>query len=510
MSGSSTAPNDSCDDRASSVTSLEDSLQPEERGGNLPNVEAEPEHFLSYKHKDGTNENTTNGDNELASVESLSAHSSASGKDRSSDGSHSTSKDKLLNGNHVLQRIPRRISTQNFSSTSSSVKDDPLQHRRTMTEIPSTPTNTSWPSMFLEKFQLMRYQCGMFINHPKVQLLIVAMIAVNALMMGIGTFDFVEMNAQLNYAFDKTDHVFLILFTIELGLQFVYRGWRLISDGWLVFDMLVIIISWTFDSFQIIRAFRVLRALRLITRIKVMQNLVIALFGVVPRMFAIGMLLMLVSYIFAVMLTELFQDSYEDGLTEINYFGNLFRTLFTLFQFMTMDDWASSVRELSVEYPWAWFPIVVFVIITAFVVVNLIIAVICDAVSALHDDEKAKIHGTFESDEDQDTQDGSTASRYSLRKDLNAQLDGLEENVGELMRMQEETMIALRNLAEYIAEKQRRKSSKMRRSTISTKKSNNPEILLTSRRRNDQKSTKQSTSSKNAHHENSFGRRGSF
>ena len=211
---------------------------------------------------------------------------------------------------------------------------DPLAHRRTLTEIPSTPTNSSYPSMFFEKYQIFRYQCGTFVNHPKVQILMVAMIAVNALMMGIGTFDFVENNPQVTRAFDVTDQVFLSIFTIELGLQFVFRGWRLLTDSWLCFDLVVIIVSWAFDSFQIIRAFRVLRALRLITRVKVMQNLVVALFSVVPRMFAIGLLLMLVSYIFAVMLTELFQDAHEEGITEINYFGTLFASFFTLFQYM--------------------------------------------------------------------------------------------------------------------------------------------------------------------------------
>jgi hypothetical protein len=57
-----------------------------------------------------------------------------------------------------------------------------------------------------------------------------------------------------------------------------------------------------------------------------------------PRMFAIALLLMLISYIFAVMLTELFQTAYEDGITQIDYFGTLFATLFTLFQYMVRSQ----------------------------------------------------------------------------------------------------------------------------------------------------------------------------
>ena len=79
--------------------------------------------------------------------------------------------------------------------------------------------------------------------------------------------------------FELVDKVFLIIFTVELGLQFIYHGWRLLLDGWLVFDLVIILTSWSFASVQIIRAFRIFRALRLITRIEVMKNLVLGEFA---------------------------------------------------------------------------------------------------------------------------------------------------------------------------------------------------------------------------------------
>lgn len=55
--------------------------------------------------------------------------------------------------------------------------------------------------------------------------------------MGVATFDFVKEDPTNERAFEITDMAFLIVFTIELGLQFIHRGWRLITDGWLVFDL---------------------------------------------------------------------------------------------------------------------------------------------------------------------------------------------------------------------------------------------------------------------------------
>ena len=122
----------------------------------------------------------------------------------------------------------------------------------------------------------------MFVNNGHVQFIIIILISINAIMMGIGTFSFVKDNEQVNHIFEMIDLTFLYIFTIELGFQFIYHGWRLILDGWLDFDLIIIVTSWTFSSVQIIRAFRIFRALRLVTRIKIMKNLILGTFRFVP------------------------------------------------------------------------------------------------------------------------------------------------------------------------------------------------------------------------------------
>lgn len=187
-------------------------------------------------------------------------------------------------------------------------------------------------------------------------------------------------------------------------------------------------------------------------------------------MFAIGLLLFLISYIFAVMCTQLFADLYPT-YTDINYWGRLDATFFTLFQIMTLDNWSDIARETMVAYPVAWLPIIVFVVVTGFVVVNLIIAVICDAISALHDDDKAKLHGNFrdpgaaaaESEMD-DGNDGMSSSlggggsvHPAVEVDVREQLAALEGHVEELTKMQEETMLTLQMLTSSLAEHRQRR-----------------------------------------------------
>ena len=293
----------------------------------------------------------------------------------------------------------------------------------------------------------LRTLCGSIVNHPHVQLAMVALISVNALMMGISTFDFVTENPSVNDAFELVDRIFLILFTIELCLHLIHLGLKLFSDGWLVFDFFIILVSWSFATLQVIRAFRIFRSLRLLTRVKVLKNLISAVFSVLPKLAAICSLLLLVFYIFAVMMTQMFKNLYQEHLTDEDYFGRLDLSLFTLFQMMTLDGWSGIAHQVMDVYPWAWMPFVAFVTTTGFIMVNLMIAVICDAVSSLHDDIKAKIHGTFDEGEDYSVSDDQPNVRQQFE-----QIDG---QFDELQRVQEQTMHRL----EYLTHKLQARSN---------------------------------------------------
>ena len=254
----------------------------------------------------------------------------------------------------------------------------------------------------IENVHVVTEFCGKVVNHPRVQVAIICLIIINAIMMGAATFEFVEENSTISNAFEITDLVFLIIFTVELGMQLIYYGYKLFLDGWLLFDFIIVVLSWALQSLQIIRAFRIFRALRLITRVKTMKNLVDALFDIMPRLGAVSALLSLIIYMYAVLCTELFG---ELELSQ-NYFGRLDHSIWTLLDMMTMD-WGSVARECMHEIWWAWLPFCSFITITGFMVFNLVIAIVCDAVSALerkdaltgHIDIKGMLSGEISQDE---------------------------------------------------------------------------------------------------------------
>jgi Ion transport protein len=105
------------------------------------------------------------------------------------------------------------------------------------------------------------------------------------------------------------------------------------------------------------------------------------------------MLLGLINYIYVVLCTELFKDMYVQGLTTDDYFGSLVLTYFTLLELMTLS-WSGIARQVMEVYPWSWTIFISFVFISAFIVYNLIIAVICDAVRIVErgrEDEKKRL-----------------------------------------------------------------------------------------------------------------------
>ena len=189
-----------------------------------------------------------------------------------------------------------------------------------------------------------------------------------------------------------------------------------------------------------------------------------AIFMVFPRISAIFLMLILVLYIFAVMFTTLFGNATnpdEPGNPPYLYFSTISNSLMTLFQLMTMDEWADIVRVLMAntydEFPTWLAPtlVIVYVLIAGFVVVNLIIAVICDAIAALDEKEKAKFlggRGNLTDDSE------SEMSAIELRE----QLDEVEDQIGDLTRIQARTFHTLQYLTQQL------RSEKDELSTVAT------------------------------------------
>jgi Ion transport protein len=247
-----------------------------------------------------------------------------------------------------------------------------------------------WSQYPYASLQKVRLVAGYMVTNHVVQNIIVAMIIVNSLFLGVATCDFVYNSGRVSHIFNVIDTSFLVVFTVELVFQFFYRGVSLFKDGWLTFDFIIIVMSWSLQNVQVIRALR---------------EIITALGAVMPRMYAISILLLLIFYIFAVLFTQLFGDLQLSD----NYFTSLDASLFTCMDMMTLN-WAEVAREVMTHRSWAWAPFLSFISLTGFIVYNLIVAVVCDAVAVLDrqkqklEEEKQRLEQEKEDNDNQENQ----------------------------------------------------------------------------------------------------------
>jgi voltage-gated sodium channel len=237
---------------------------------------------------------------------------------------------------------------------------------------------------------------------------IIVLILINAVTLGLETSK--PVMAAIGPVLLAIDKAILAVFVVELLLKFYVFGWRFFRSGWNVFDLAVVAIALVPASgpLSVLRALRVLRVLRLITVVPSLRRVIGAMIAALPGMGSIVVLLGLVFYVSAVMATKLFGASFPDQ------FGDLGRTTLTLFQLMTLDGWSGEVvRPVLAQYPYAGLFFGPFILMSAFVVLNLFIGVVVNAMQAETEAQASAIA------EDQEARDRDLAAEVTaLRADI--------------------------------------------------------------------------------------------
>lgn len=242
----------------------------------------------------------------------------------------------------------------------------------------------------------LRPRLGAWVERPSVQNLIITLICLNAVTLGLATFD--TVTRQIGGALALFEAAVLTVFVAEIGLKLIAYDWRFFRDGWNVFDFLVVGVSVVPGSgpFAVLRALRILRVLRLLVKVERLRMIVESLLRAVPGIGWIAFLLLLVFYVFGVIGTELFGERFPDD------FGHLGLALYSLFQVMTLESWSEEIaRPIMEVYPLAWAYFVAFIVVSAFTVLNLFIGIIVstmqeyhyDAEQAQRDEVEARAHG---------------------------------------------------------------------------------------------------------------------
>lgn len=194
-----------------------------------------------------------------------------------------------------------------------------------------------------------RLRLATFIETPAAQAFVVAVILLNAAVLG-GETNAALMASTWGSVLVTVDRLCMAVFVAELGLKLAaYRGlfWR---SGWNWFDLAVVAVALVPGAgpWAVLRALRVLRVLRLLTVVPQLRRVVAAFLHAIPGLAGVIAVMTIFFYTAGVLATKLF------GAAHPQWFGTLGESLYTLFQVMTLESWSMGiVRPVMTTHPWA-------------------------------------------------------------------------------------------------------------------------------------------------------------
>jgi voltage-gated sodium channel len=213
------------------------------------------------------------------------------------------------------------------------------------------------------------------------------------------------------------DFLFFGFFTAELIIRFLAfkRKVRCLQDAWFVFDTSLVIL-YAFDPFVLgvlkrsgssfdpptstVRLLRLARLSRLVRMLRFLPELMIMIKGMVTAASTVSYtlgLLLVITYVFAIMLTQLTMPKYDDteihvSYIHVTYFEGVAKSMYSLIIYATfLDNLADFCGAIKEESSLCLAVVTVFVGLANLTVMNMLIGVLCEVISAVAQEEKEQL-----------------------------------------------------------------------------------------------------------------------
>lgn len=214
-------------------------------------------------------------------------------------------------------------------------------------------------------------------NSKAFQGFVIFVIIVSALSIGAHTY---HLPSWMEKSLVVLDVGITVFFAIEIVIRFLASDGpkKFFSNGWNIFDTLIVIgslIPAGGAGILIARLLRIFRVLRLVSMIPELRMLVNALLKAIPRMGYIALLMFVIFYIYGAIGSMLF--------AHINDFlwGDVSVAMLTLFRVSTFESWTSVMYETMAVYPLSWIYYLSFIFLTAFVFLNMMVGAVLDVMT---------------------------------------------------------------------------------------------------------------------------------
>ena len=214
-------------------------------------------------------------------------------------------------------------------------------------------------------------------------------ILVNAAALGAETYP--GFAAQYGEAITLVNHVCLGIFTVELVIRLLAYAPNFgdfFKSGWNVFDFIVIGASYVpffGDSATILRLLRLGRIVRVVSLFPDLRLLLVAIGRSVPPMLSMGVMALLMIYVYAIVGWILFGQELPDR------WGDLGTAMLNLFVMLTLENFPDNLQAGMSVHPWSWIYFVSFALLASFILLNVLIGIVINSMEEARQLEHARV-----------------------------------------------------------------------------------------------------------------------
>lgn len=223
----------------------------------------------------------------------------------------------------------------------------------------------------------MQRTCARIVASAWFDFLIFGVIIANAVVLGLDTYDSIRRDA--GGLLDTLNDVFLGVFVVELAIRIGAYGRRpqdFFKSGWNVFDFVVIgaaFLPGLRENSTLLRLVRLARVLRVIRLLPELRLLITAVGRSLPGLASLTVMAVILLYVYGIVGWLVFGDALPDE------YGNIGDAMLTLFLLLSLENLPSVVERGMEVSDWAVPYYVSFVLIAAFLVLNILIGVVINS-----------------------------------------------------------------------------------------------------------------------------------
>jgi voltage-gated sodium channel len=215
---------------------------------------------------------------------------------------------------------------------------------------------------------------------------ILTVIIANAVVLGLQTYP--EIESRHGDALNLLNDLFLVIFVIELGLRIGAYGRRpqeFFRSGWNVFDFVVIAVAFVPGIRESSTLLRLARLLRVVRVVRILPELRVLVTGVVRSLPPLGSMLLLTTvmlFVYGMLGWLLFGEEIPAD------WGNIGRAMLSLFVLLTLEDFPRYMEAGMEVHQWSWIYFVTFVLITVFIIINVLIGIVLNSMEEARELER--------------------------------------------------------------------------------------------------------------------------